>query len=236
MLFIYKESLNALTIIPSPAGSKSCSGRSGNSGAQVTKLQQNLNAIKAQNTVPNMTTISVNGVFGTSTVDNLKKVQSYYGLTADGVYGTSSRNLFMDLIGSSSEGYIRFPFGGGVGFKNRNDESYESVDYSWLTVDAMNTAMSFAVYASGVLHKDLLFNDGSYINGGDNTDHDTHTDGRDLDISTSNLTTDAELKTALEYIIAQSNVERVLFKETYVLPKVVKDAGHYDHFHVDFYK
>lgn len=68
----------------------------GSTGSQVKKLQRNLN--KLGYTDSNKAELEVDGSFGASTLEALKKFQKKNGLTVDGVYGSASYAKMKTLI------------------------------------------------------------------------------------------------------------------------------------------
>jgi hypothetical protein len=210
----------------------------GDSGTEVEYLQRNINTF-ADNTLfateCGIEFVSVNGIFGTETENELVKLQTCLGLGADGVYGFFTRNSFHRHIGDSPVGFLRV--GDGTGYINYNDTSsgIEALDHSWFTSNTRTTINEIGAnwdnyYPSTPLH----INDGSLIKGENTPDHSTHENGKDTDIRNANLT-DAQEKTFLEIASSHPNVERILYYTDHGVTssKIVIDSNHTDHFHVD---
>lgn len=68
----------------------------GSTGSEVKKLQRNLNTLNFTDNAKNP--LVVNGRFGASTKEALKKFQKKYGLTVDGIYGTKSEKKMTALF------------------------------------------------------------------------------------------------------------------------------------------
>lgn len=66
--------------------------KKGSTGEQAKWLQRDLNVVINANLV-------IDGIFGTKSVDALKKWQKQYGLTVDGIYGNKSYAKMKQLIG-----------------------------------------------------------------------------------------------------------------------------------------
>lgn len=70
--------------------------RKGSTGSEVKKLQKNLNSLGITDADGNK--LAVDGEFGTSTREAVKKFQKKYGLTIDGIYGPKSAGKMEKLI------------------------------------------------------------------------------------------------------------------------------------------
>lgn len=70
--------------------------KKGSTGSEVKKLQRNLNELKI--TDADGDKLAVDGDFGTSTREAVKKFQKKYGLTVDGIYGKKSAAKMKALI------------------------------------------------------------------------------------------------------------------------------------------
>ena len=66
--------------------------KNGSKGTQVKHLQQDLNCILKSK-------LKVDGIFGSSTLSELKKFQKKYGLAVDGIYGEKSYKKMKSLLG-----------------------------------------------------------------------------------------------------------------------------------------
>ncbi len=65
--------------------------QSGSTGVSVMELQYSLNILMG-------TDLTVDGIYGTKTVDAVKQFQSYYGLPADGIAGRNTNNKINALL------------------------------------------------------------------------------------------------------------------------------------------
>ncbi|GBF11070.1 hypothetical protein [Tepidibacillus sp. HK-1] len=76
------------------------------------------------------------------------------------------------------------------------------------------------------------------VRGADTPEHQTHMNGKIIDIRNAPMTTTEE-KTFLEVAVAHSNVQKVIFKTNHGVSssKIVVDTSgvHDDHFHVETY-
>lgn len=70
--------------------------RKGSTGSEVKKLQKNLNKLKV--TDADGDKLAVDGDFGTSTREAVKKFQKKYGLEVDGIYGAKSYKKMKSLL------------------------------------------------------------------------------------------------------------------------------------------
>lgn len=70
--------------------------KKGSIGTEVRKLQRNLNSLKI--TDANKNVLAVDGAFGSSTHEAVKKFQLGYGLAVDGIYGSKSYEKMKKLI------------------------------------------------------------------------------------------------------------------------------------------
>ena len=70
--------------------------KKGSKGSEVKKLQKNLNSLKI--TDKDGKKLSVDGIFGSSTEESVKKFQKKYGLSVDGIYGPKSADKMKKLI------------------------------------------------------------------------------------------------------------------------------------------
>lgn len=68
----------------------------GSTGSEVKKLQRNLNKLNFTDSAKNP--LVVDGKFGASTKEALKKFQKKYGLTVDGIYGVKSEKKMAALF------------------------------------------------------------------------------------------------------------------------------------------
>lgn len=70
--------------------------KKGSKGSEVKTLQKNLNSLKI--TDKDGKKLSVDGIFGSSTEESVKKFQKKYGLSVDGIYGQKSYAKMKSLI------------------------------------------------------------------------------------------------------------------------------------------
>lgn len=81
--------------------------REGSRGESVRTIQYYLNVIAYFNQIFN--TIPMDGIFGPKTTEAVKRFQSYYGLTPDGIVGRDTWNMMQDvyisIVRSLSQGY-----------------------------------------------------------------------------------------------------------------------------------
>lgn len=222
----------------------------GQTHAQIAVLKQNLKNWRAFGTNENYFTgvaviTSTNGYFDQATKDNLKVFQTVKGLTSDGIYGAGSRNAFHGAFGGiSPKGYVRVT--NTLHYINYNDtiaglsgDASYKLDHSWITPGAKTTLDQLASSFYTTYSKKLEINDGSLIDGVDTPEHEGHMDGKRLDVRNNFGTTamtSAQEKKFLEICVANSNVSQVIFytKHGLTSSKIVVQADHADHFHVDF--
>lgn len=69
----------------------------GSKGDSVKLLQKDINYINTKYKM-GMATLTVDGIFGPGTRDNLKKIQKKNGLLDDGIYGSGTRKVFLKLV------------------------------------------------------------------------------------------------------------------------------------------
>jgi peptidoglycan hydrolase-like protein with peptidoglycan-binding domain len=69
----------------------------GSKGESVKLLQKDINYINTKYNLK-MPTLSVDGMFGNGTMNNLKTIQTKYNITPDGEYGKDSYNVFLNLL------------------------------------------------------------------------------------------------------------------------------------------
>lgn len=222
----------------------------GQTHAQIAVLKQNLKNWRAWGTNENHFTgvaniTSTNGYFDQATKDNLKVFQAVKGLAVDGSYGPASRNAFHGAFGGiSPKGFVRIS--NTTNYINYNDtanglagDATYKLDHSWVTPEAKTALDQVAKSFFTAINKKLEINNGSLIDGVDTPEHETHMDGKDLDVRNkfgTTAMTAAEEKKFLEICVANSNVAQVLFytKHGLTSSKIIVRADHADHFHVDF--
>lgn len=217
--------------------------------AQIKVLKQNLKAWRAYGTnsqhFVNVAPItSLDGYFDQATKDNLKVFQAVKGLTADGVYGSATRNAFHASMGVSPKGFVRL--GSTATYENYNDtssgiaaDSAYRLDHSWVTRSVKTAIDQIASSFYSIYGKKLQINDASLIDGAYTPEHSSHRSGKELDIRmkfNSTVMTTAQQKKLLEIIVNNPNVERVLFYSKHGLTssKIVLDSSHSGHVHIVF--
>lgn len=223
----------------------------GMSHAQIKVLKQNLKAWRAYGTnskhFGNVAPItSSNGYFDQATKDNLMVFQKVKGLTADGVYGSATRNAFHASMGVSPKGFVRLK--DTAHYVNYNDTSVGisadaayRLDHSWITSSGKTAIDQIASSFYSIYGQKLQLNDASLIDGAYTPEHSSHRSGKELDIRAkfgSTAMTTAQQKKLLEIIVSNSNVERVLFHTKHGLTssKIVVDSSHNGHIHIVFKK
>lgn len=223
----------------------------GSTGTEVEYLQQNINTFANDPVISfeaGVTTVNVDGNFGGSTESNLIKLQQFFGLSADGVYGKKSRNKFHDRIGVSPLGYSRL--GNGTGYINYNDVLLEALDFSWVTSSTTSTLVAIAQSWNNLYPTTPLeYNDGSLIKGEANDDHNGHMNGKVADVRLVGSVSSKKTVDFLNIAAAHSNVSIIYFEYSistiesggYNLSTVAKNKlktdvpPHKDHFHLTCY-
>lgn len=178
--------------------------------------------------------------FDNTTDANLKIFQRLEGVTQDGIYGQSSRNKMMNIIGISPVGLVRLsPYSSN--YTNYNDtsagmsgDSVYKLDHSWLYLSAKTTIEQLALNFRQSTGKKLEVNDCCLIGLEDTPEHSSHMDGKDADIRNANLTT-AQQKIFLQLCVDNPGVSAVLYYTKHGINsnKIIVRADHSDHFHVD---
>ncbi|WP_060859919.1 peptidoglycan-binding protein [Paenibacillus riograndensis] len=219
--------------------------RKGDSHAEVAVLKENLRNYRSGSRgdwskIPEIKDVSPE-TFDEQTEQNLIQFQGFENLTADGVYGQSSRNRMAARIGVSSKGFIRLESPPGASYINFNDtkegmkkDQKYLLDHSWLTKEAVHTLGQLADSFRTATGKKLEINDCSLIDGEDTPEHKGHQTGKEVDIRNAGMTAEEE-KTLLELCSGNEQIKTVFFHEKYgiVSDKITLDAEHNDHFHVD---
>ncbi|MFN0224257.1 peptidoglycan-binding protein [Paenibacillus sp. KR2-11] len=215
----------------------------GQTHAQIAVLKANLKAWRAYGNNGSLFTgvqqiTSTNGTFDQATKDNLVVFQKAKGLTADGIYGAGSRNAMHGAIGASPKGYVRIK--DTSHYINYNDtaaglsaDSKYKLDHSYVTPSTKTTLDQVAASYFAAYGKKLEINDGSLIDGENTPEHETHMDGKSVDIRNAGLT-EAQAKKFIQIAIANPNVSKVLYYKNLgiVSDKIEVRADHADHFHL----
>ncbi|MFD1738842.1 peptidoglycan-binding protein [Bacillus salitolerans] len=221
--------------------------RLGDSHEQVAVLKANLRDYRGK--TPSNLWIGIPSLIGntstyfdSATDDNLAVFQMNEGLTVDGIYGNSARSAMHAFLGVSPLGFVRV-YKSTYGYSNYNDTSSGlsadakyKLDHSWVTSATRNTLAEIGQQYRDIFGTKIELNDGCLIDGENTPEHSTHEDGKDMDIRNAGMTA-AQEKKLLEILIANSNVDKVLFYKNHGLSssKIIVRSDHADHFHVDFF-
>lgn len=179
--------------------------------------------------------------FDSDTKSNLEKFQQLEGLSVDGVYGAASRNRMSLAVGDSSQDYVRLNAYTST-YINYNDTSAGisgdatyKLDHSWLTSSALSTISQLASSFKSSSGKKLEINDCCLIDGENTPEHASHENGKDADVRNAGLST-SEQQAFLNACVSNSGVQQVIYYTNHGISssKIVIDANHDDHFHVDF--